>query len=196
MDESYLSIRRQCTRVGNKMSSFINCSVGVPQGSVLHPLLFSSYVNDLPLACPEIETQMCLDDAVTLAHGRDRYEVAAKLTAAMAKIATWLSETCLTLNVSKTACMYFYIRKNGNQPAIFVNGEKIQTVSHFKYLRVTVDSQLSFKKHIKQVRNTVKFNLTNFRYVQNQLPLDAAKLYMHSMIFSHIAYCITSWSQT
>ena len=104
---------------------------------------------------------------------------------------TWLSESCLSLNVSKTACMYFYIRKNGNQPDIFVNGEKIH-----KYLVVTVDSQLSFKKHIKQVCNTVKFNLRNFRYIWNQLPLDAAKLYMHSMIFSHIAYYVTSWSQT
>ena len=126
------------------MSSFINCSVGVPQSSVLGPLLFSVYVNDLPLACPEVETQMYADDTVILAHGRDRCEVTAKLTAAMGKIATWLSESCLTLNVSKTAFMYFYIRKNGNQPDIFVNGEKIQTVSNFKYLGVSVDSQLSF----------------------------------------------------
>lgn len=75
-------------------------------------------------------------------------------------------------------------------------GKKIQIVSHFKYLGVTLDSQLSFKKHIKQVCNTVKFNLRNFRHIRNQLPLDAAKLYMHSMIFSHFTYCITSWSQT
>ena len=158
------------------MSAFINCSVGIPQGSVLGPLLFSLYVNNLPLACPEAETKMYADDTVILAHGRDRCEVAAKLTAAMAKIATWLSDSCLTLNVSKTACMYSYIRKNGNQPDIFVNGEKIQTVSHFKYLGVTVDSQLSFKKHIKQVCNTVKFNLRNLKCIRNQLPLDAAKL--------------------
>ena len=49
---------------------------------------------------------------------------------------------------------------------------------------------------MKQVCNTVKFNLWNFRYIRNQLPLDASKLYMHSMIFSHISYCFTSWSQT
>ena len=64
----------------------------------------------------------------------------------------------------------------------------------YLYLEITVDSQLSFKKHVKQVCNRVKFNLRNFRYIRNQLPLEAAKLYMHSMIFSHI--CITSWSQT
>ena len=57
--------------------------------------------------------------------------------------------------------MYFYDRKNGNQPDIIVNGERIQTVSHFNYLGITVDSQLSFKKHVKQVCNRVKFNLRN-----------------------------------
>ena len=64
------------------------------------------------------------------------------------------------------------------------------------YLGITADSQLSFKKHVGQVCNTVKFNLRDFRYMRNKLPLDAAKLYMHSMIFSHVSYCITSWSQT
>ncbi len=193
--KSSLTVRRQCTRVGNRTPSFIDCSVGVPQGSLLGPLLFSLYVNDLPLVCPEVETQMYADDTVILAHGRDGCEVEAKFEVAMAKISTWLSESCLTLNISKTACMYFYIRKNGSQPDITVKGEKIQTVSHFKYLGITVDSQLSFKKHIKQVCKTVKFNLRNFTYIGNQPPLDAAKLYMHSMIFSHIAHCITSWSQ-
>lgn len=53
------------------MSLFIDCSVGVPQGSILGPLLFSLYVNDLPFACPEVETQMYADDTVILAHGRD-----------------------------------------------------------------------------------------------------------------------------
>ena len=135
-------------------------------------------------------------DTVILAHGKNRREVAAKLTEAMAQISGWLSKSCLTLfNISNTASMYFYNRKNGNQPYIIVNGERIQTVSHFKYIGIMVESQLSFKKYGQQVCNRVTFNLRNFRHIRNQLPLDAAKLYMHSMIFSHISYCITSWSQ-
>ena len=153
--ESYLTGRKQCTRVGDSTSSFIGCSVGVPQGSILGPLLFSLYVNDLSLVCPEVDIQMYADDTVILAHGKNKCEVAAKLTEAMAKISDWFSESCLTLNISKTACMYFYNRKNGNQPDIIVIGERIQTVSNFLYLGITVDSQLSLKKHVKQVCNTV-----------------------------------------
>ena len=99
------------------------------------------------------------------------------------QISDWLSEYCLTLNISKTACMYFYNRKNGNQPDVIVNGERIQTVSNLKYLGITVDSQLSFKKHEKEACNTVKLNLRNCRYIRNHLPLDAAKPYMHSWSF-------------
>ena len=168
--ESYLTGRKQCTRIGDSTSSFVGCPVDVPQGSILGPLLFSLYVNDLQLVCPEVDIQMYADDTVILAHGKNRCEVAAKLTVAMANISDWLSEFCLTLNISKTACMYFYNRKNGSQTDIIVNGERIHTVSHFKYLGITVDWQLSFKKHVTQVCNTVKFNLRNLRYIsRNQL---------------------------
>ncbi len=53
--------------------------------------------------------------------------------------------------------MYLYIRKNGGQPDVFVKSVRIQTVSHFKFLGILIDSQLSFKKHVKQMGNTVKF---------------------------------------
>lgn len=58
-------------RVGDRNSSFVDCSVGVSQGSVLGPLLFNIYSNDLPLVCPEVKTQMYADDKVILAHGND-----------------------------------------------------------------------------------------------------------------------------
>ena len=68
-------------------------------------------------------------------------------------------------------------------------------VSEFKYLGIIIDSNLSFKRHVKKVINTVKFNLANFRHIRPYLTTEAAKLFMHAMIFSHISYCFTSWSQ-
>lgn len=79
--ESYLNNRKQCTRVGDKCSSFANCISGVPQGSILGPLLFCIYINDLPQTCPDVNIQMYADDTVIFTHARSKEHAAAKLTA-------------------------------------------------------------------------------------------------------------------
>lgn len=74
--------------------------------------------------------------------------------------------------------------------------EELTVVIEFKYLAVMLDSTLSFKSHIKMVTKTVKFNLYNFRQIQRSLTDSAAMLFLHSMIFSHLSYCLTSGSMT
>ncbi len=70
-------------------------------------------------------------------------------------------------------------------------------VSDFKYLGIILDSNLTFKKHVKKVANTIRYNLANFRHIRPYLTTEAAKLFMDAMIFmdANISYCFTSWSQ-
>ena len=77
---------------------------------------------------------------------------------------------------------------------VFLNGAEIELVPHFKYLGVILDSNLTFKKHIKKVSNTVKFNLQNVKQIRPFLTVNSAKSYLHCMILSHIEYCFTNWS--
>ncbi len=70
-------------------------------------------------------------------------------------------------------------------PDVFVSGERLQVVSEYKYLGVLIDSKLSFKA---QVKNRVRFTLSNFRFIRDYMSSDAALIYMHSMIISHITY--------
>ena len=81
-------------------------------------------------------------------------------------------------------------------PEITLKGQTIQHVEQFKYLGVIVDSNLTFKKHIAKISKSVKCNLAHFRFIRNQMSMDAAKMFMHAMIFSHLSYCSTTWSQS
>ena len=194
--ESYISSRTQCVRIQNMKSMSRNNHLGVPQGSVLGPLLFSLFINDLPSCCPlNVTCQMYADDAVLYVHAKDKKHAAQELTDAMMNVYNWLEKSKLYLNISKTVCMYFSNRANTeSDPNIFVQVKTIEVVQEFKYLGITLDSQLSFKQQIKKIVNRIKFNLSNFRFIRNNLTPESAKLYFDTMIMSHMLYCVTSWA--
>ena len=92
--------------------------------------------------------------------------------------------------------MFFTKRAiDATEPDVYVSGEKLQVVSDFKYLGIILDSNLSFKKHVKKLIQITKFNLAHFRFIRNCLTTEVAKLYFKSMILPHLTYRLTSWAQ-
>uniref|UniRef100_A0A3P9HF32 Reverse transcriptase domain-containing protein n=1 Tax=Oryzias latipes TaxID=8090 RepID=A0A3P9HF32_ORYLA len=177
--DSYLTDRSQLVKVQSFKSAALSLPTGIPQGSILGPLLFSLYINDLPSSCPDVSVQMYADDTVVYVRGSNSSQVAEKLTDAMVNITAWLKYSCLQLNTSKTVAMFFN-KSNNNltaEPDVFVSGERLQIVSEYKYLGVILDSNLSFKSHIKRVCNRIKFNLSNFRHIRHQMSTQSAKMY-------------------
>ena len=154
--KSYLKNRKQCVRVINATSEYRDYNIGVPQGSILGPLLFSMYVNDLPNVCPpDVMCQMYADDVVLYVHAESQKQAARKLTDTMDLVSKWIVKSCLHLNVKKTVCMFFTKRPDYDAKAeVFIQGQKIEVVHEFKYLGIIIDSQLSFKKHVKKLINS------------------------------------------
>ncbi len=141
--ESYLSGHTQYVSIQNYNSAPLSISTGVPQGSVLGPLLFTLYINDLPSVCPNTNIQMYADDSVIYIHGSSVSQVANELTEFLVHVAAWLEQCCLQLNISKTVCMFITKTKNLSVvPDVFVSGERLQVVSEYKYLGVLIDSKL------------------------------------------------------
>lgn len=193
--ESYLADRKQCVVVGGVKSPYLSCPVGVPQGSILGPLLFSLYINDLFDVCKGVNAQLYADDAVIFTPAKNMTEAAQILTTALSHVQDWLTNSCLALNVKKSVCMYFAKQPlRPDHSGVFLKGEELALVGEFRYLGVILDPTLSFRKHIKKVTNSVKYNLANFRQIRHSLTNKAALMFLHCMIFSHIDYCFTSWS--
>lgn len=105
----YLTDGQQCVQIGSAISQLLTNSVGVLQGSILGPLLFSLYYNDLPDVCaPTVNCQMiCADDTVIYLYAKSKKQTAEELSAEMVNITNWLKKSCLHLTVSKTVCMFF-----------------------------------------------------------------------------------------
>jgi len=122
----------------------LHYTMGVPQGSVLGPLLFSLYINDLPQQCEGKQVQMYADDTIIFTQARTAELTAEKLKAAMERNTQWLEQSCLSLNIGKTKGMFFS-KTNVQSPNvdIFINGEKIEIVNEFSYLGVILDSNLN-----------------------------------------------------
>ncbi len=133
--------------------------MGLPQGSILGPMLFILLVNYLPSICPDVECQLYADDTVIWASAK----VVALLNEQMEKISKWLQENNLTLNVNKTVFMCFSNRKKTEKVTIRVFNEEIEEVTEVCFLGVVLDSQLKFDKHIKRLSKIVKMNLNCFK---------------------------------
>ena len=102
--KSYLSDRKQAVKIGDSLSSYLTCSAGVPQGSILGPVLFSLYVNNLPDVCRNIKVKLYADDTVLYCHASSIKEAAVVLSGAMVPVSHWLQNCCLHLNTKKTMC--------------------------------------------------------------------------------------------
>lgn len=108
----------------------------------------------------------------------------------------WLEKSQLHWNISKTVSMYYSKRAHAdNYPHVSVQGKSIELVQRFKYLQY--ESLLIhnfFLYNTQKILNRIKFTVSNFTSIRNNLTRESAKQYFDTMIMSHMSYCLTTWA--
>ena len=151
--KSYLSDRKQFVHINGQNSSLCDIVCGVPQGSVLGPLLFLLYVNDLPNISKKLNFFLFADDTNIYLDSFNLYSLQTIVNKELSKLYDWLCINRLSLNISKTN---FVIFNPPNKPTstvtILINKIAIKEESFVKYLGIFIDSKLTFKFHIEELK--------------------------------------------
>ena len=152
---SYLSGRTQRCNVSGKLSSARTLSCGVPQGSILGPLLFLIYINDLPNSLRGAVPRMFADDTNLTLSAKTLTELKLALTPELNNLSCWLKANKLSLNVAKTELMIIGSRQRLSAQCddveIRIDDQIIKRVDHTKSLGLTIDAQLSWGKHVEEI---------------------------------------------
>ena len=154
--ENYLNDRFQCVEIDGKFSNFLKMSTGVPQGSVLGPLLFLVYINDLPKVVNNLNKLACFlfaDDTSIVAKNYNMNDIRCSREE-LEEIGDWLLYNKLSVNFDKTEFMTVsHSRKLTCKMKPEILGVVLKEVNRLKYLGIFIDNQLKFKEHIKYVCN-------------------------------------------
>ena len=148
---SYLQDRRQKVRINSATSEWAHVPAGVPQGSVLEPLLFLAYTSDLPesVTCPDTVCDQFADDTALTTCSTSALSAVTGLQASVNTTATWLQQWRLRINPKKTAIMETSRRIHRNAAQLSLHGTQLDNVNTHRHLGVVLSSDLRWTAHVE-----------------------------------------------
>lgn len=192
---SYLEGRCQCVEVDGVRSTLEQVSCGVPQGSILGPLLFLIYVNDMHLSV-SCKLALYADDSALVFSHSNPVVIGDRLSAELSKCRDWLIDNRLSLHMGKTECILFGTGHRLGRVQDFrvtCAGTVVSQVSLVKYLGVKLDNRLKFSDHAREVIKKCAGRIGFLYRHSSSLDYNCRKILCNSLIQPHLDNCSMSW---
>jgi Reverse transcriptase (RNA-dependent DNA polymerase) len=193
----YLENRSQLVSCNGASSLLSLIKYGVPQGSILGPLLFILYINDLPNVSSILMFILFADDSNVFYSHSSLDALIHQTNTELQRVAEWFSANKLTLNLNKTNYILFRSYKKSlplNYPKVCIMDTQLTQVYTTKFLGVYVDQHLSWKEHIYNISNKIAKNLGILSRTASVIPPSIRKTLYNTLIYPYLTYCNIVWA--
>lgn len=194
--KSYIHNRKQFTLFNGESSDLLDIKCGVPQGSILGPLLFILYVNDICNVPTASSLVLFADDTNIFFSGDNPKSLENSIINELDKFYDWFKANKLSLNIDKTNYMVFGKPQQKFNFRICLDGKLINRTDKTKFLGVWIDSKLSWRDHINSISLSVSRSVGILCKLKHFLPKNALRCIYLSLIIPHLTYCLVVWSGT
>lgn len=190
---SYLEDRYQFVHINDQNSTLLEITCGVPQGSVLGPLLFILYINDFCLISRSLKCILFADDTTIFCCGRNLKQLLDTVENELQTLKKWFDVNKLSLHLGKTKCMIFRNRVIDYNQNIKINDVEIETVCENKFLGIIIDNKLNWKSHINHVVAKISRSISILHKAQDMLNQKSLYMLYYSLIVPYMTYCVEVW---
>ena len=194
---NYLSNRKQYTEYNNHSSDIQNLQCGVPQGSILGPLLFLIYVNDIVHVSPILSFILFADDATLLYAHKNLAHIISVFNLELPKLIAWFQSNKLSLNIAKTDYIIFHTPNKSkydiNNYNIMIDDVKLERKTHVKFLGVLIDQHINWNSQYDLLKSKVSRIIGILYKIKQYLPTYALLLLYKSFILSYLSYGNIAW---
>ncbi len=193
---SYLNNRLQYVHLQNSNSSKLTVKCGVPQGSILGPLLFLIHINDITKVSNILNIIMFADDTNLFLSDTNLANLINTANFEVNKISTWFKANKLSLNISKTNYIIFRTKYKSieNCDGIKIDNIKLEQVYKTKFLGVIINQALSWDDHIHMIKQKIVKNTGIIYKIRKHLPQSVLISLYHTLIHPYLDYCNIVWA--